>query len=329
MNRHVVDVVTLHERASATPATSTRPAPLSSNAAPAPALSAADVTLRATQLWFERAVTTPESEQAWVGEAEAASRLTAGPRMTARQRLEIYRRGYHARLIECLADDYPVLQRAMGTDAFEALGRAYVARYPSQGPSLNFYGRFMAPFLREGAPEATIPRGFAADLAALEWSIVEVIHAAAGDPLTIEALGQVPPDAWAGARLVANTALRLQRFDHPVNAYFQQVRDGGALDVPTPRPSATVVYRSGATVWRMDLTVPMFEVLQGLLAGEALAVALGRAEASLANLDPAENRPARHPLVPRVGFQRPVRARRGVSAALQTKRVQPPGCATL
>jgi hypothetical protein len=288
VNRHIVDVVTLHERASATPAASSRSVSAARNAAPAPALSAADVTLRATQLWFERAVMTPESDQAWVGEAEAASRLSAGPRMTAQERLEIYRRGYHARLIECLADDYPVLQGAMGTDAFEALCRAYVARYPSQSPSLNFYGRLMAPFLRDGAPEAAIPRGFAADLAALEWSIVEVIHAAAGDPLTIEALAQVAPDAWAGARLAANTALRLQRFDHPVNAYFQQVRDGGAPPVPAPSPSATVVYRSGATVWRMDLTVPMFEVLQGLLAGEALAVALGRAEVLMADVDPAE-----------------------------------------
>jgi hypothetical protein len=87
---------------------------------------------------------------------------------------------------------------------------------------------------------------------------------------------------------VANTALRLQRFEYPVNAFFQQVRDGASPALPSLSPSATVVYRSGPTVWRMDLTEPMFQVLQGLLAGEALAAALGRAEAGLAGVDPVE-----------------------------------------
>jgi hypothetical protein len=289
MNRHLVDVVSLHERASATPEPLAGFRPAAKGPVPAaPVLSAEDRTLRATQLWFERAVTTPESADSAVGEGEAALRLTAGPRLTALERLEIYRSGYHARLVECLVDDYPVLQSALGVEAFEALCRAYVARHPSDSPSLNFFGRFMAGFLRDGAPEATPARAFAADLATLEWSIVEVIHAPSSDPLTLQALGQVPADAWPGARLVANTALRLQRFDHPVNEYFQDVRDGGSPGLPAPSPSATVVYRSGPTIWRMDLTAPMFEVLQGLLTGETLATALGRAEEGLAGVDPAE-----------------------------------------
>ncbi len=289
MNRHVIDVVTLHERASATPGTSSR-----SRAAPAerpgavPVLGVEEQTLRATQLWFERAITTPESSGRMVGEGEAAVRLTDGPRLAALDRLEIYRRGYHARLVECLADDYPVLQGALGAEAFDALCRAYVVRHPSESPSLNDYGRFMPGFMRHGAPEGTPSRAFGSDLAALEWAIVEVIHAASAEPLTLEVLGQVPPDAWAGARLVANTALRLQRFEYPVNAYFQQVRDGQSPGAPEPSPSATVVYRSGPTIWRMDLNEPMFEVLQGLLSGETLSAALGRAEAGLAGLDPAE-----------------------------------------
>ncbi len=289
MNRHVVDVVTLHERASATPEGASHARSVSTaEDGPPPLLTAEDRTLRATQLWFERAITTPESQERAFGEREVAIRLTAGPRMTARDRLEIYRRGYHARLIECLADDYPVLRASMGGEAFEALCRAYVARHPSESPSLNAYGRLMAGFLREAAPDTTPSKAFAADLAALEWAVVEVIHAESAEPLTLEGLGQVPAEAWPGARLVANTALRLLRFDYPVNAYFQQVRDGAEPAVPAPSPSATVIYRSGPTIWRMDLTGPMFEVLQALLSGEALATALGRAEAGLAGVDPAE-----------------------------------------
>jgi hypothetical protein len=97
----------------------------------------------------------------------------------------------------------------------------------------------------------------------------------------------LPLEAWAQARLVTNRALRLLRFEHPVNAYFQAYRDGSDPTIPGAQPSATVVYRSGPTVWRMDLTVAMFEVLSALVAGETLGESLGRAEHALEGVDPS------------------------------------------
>jgi Putative DNA-binding domain len=292
VNRYLVDSTGMHERASASP---TRPGPPARPAAPSKVgeqVAERPVTLRDLQVWFVRAVTTPESEPAAASDAAAARVLTAGPRSSAIERLEIYRQGYHSRLIECLADDYAVLQHALGTPAFEELCRAYVARHPSSGPSLNFFGRHLAEFCRNSSPRTLAPsRAFAADLAALEWAIVEVIHAPSSDPLTLEGLHDVPLDAWATARLVANPALRLLRFDHPVNAYLQAFRSAPAaapIALPGPSPSATVVYRSGPTVWRMDLTVPMFDVLSALVAGETLGDALARAETSLGDIDEQE-----------------------------------------
>jgi hypothetical protein len=290
MNRHVVEVGALHERASATPGLPAR-AKVVSAAVPARverAPATEDTSLHGTQLWFARAVMTPESEPPAAGDDDIARRLTAGPGLSAAERLEIYRRGYHARLVECLADDYPVLKHALGDPAFEDLCRAYIARHPSEGPSLNLFGRAMAPFCRFEAPAPFPLRDFAGDLASLEWAIVEVIHAASRDPLTLEGLRDLPPEAWVGARLVPNGALRMLRFAHPVNAYFQAYREGSDPTLPGSEPSATVVYRSGPTVWRMDLTVPMYDILSALVAGEPLAAALGRAESALAGMDPAE-----------------------------------------
>jgi hypothetical protein len=78
------------------------------------------------------------------------------------------------------------------------------------------------------------------------------------------------------------------RFAHPVNAYFQAFREGGDPTLPGAEPSATVVYRSGPTVWRMDLTVPMYDILSAIVDGEPLGAALGRAESALAGMAPAE-----------------------------------------
>jgi hypothetical protein len=217
--------------------------------------------LREEQLWFARAVMTGASLD------EADRRLTAGPKLGARERIDVYRRGYEARLVECLADDYPVLKVALGDEAFETLCRTYVARFPSEAPNLNAYGRRMAGLCA----------GFAADLARLEWAIVEVIHEAIGAPLALEDLASVPPDAWPTARLIASPATRLLRLDYPANDYFQAVRDGHDPPRPAPAVSATVVYRNRDTVWRMGLHPTMHGVLAALLGGELLEAALALA----------------------------------------------------
>jgi len=289
VSRQIVDQGIPHERASATPDAARRPARGGAAAHvhvehPDPG----DLTLRGRQRWFATAVMTPESDPSPAGPGEVERILTPGPRLGATERLEIYRRGYHARLVECLADDYPVLRHALGEDAFDELCRVYIATYPSDGPSLNYYGRRMAALLRSGAGPALPSRGFAADLATLEWAMVEVIHAPASAPLTPEGLAEVPAEAWPGVRLVANTSARLLRFEYPVNRYFQAFRGGEAAPLPEATASATVVYRSGPTLWRMDLTPPMHDALAGLVAGETLEEALSHAEAGLAGLSEDE-----------------------------------------
>ena len=304
MNRLAIDVTLRHERASATPQgeAGRRPAPREGHHEDRARGETADRSLRGTQEWFARAVTSPDGGQG--PEPEVEQRLTSGPMLTATERLAIYRRAYQLRLVECLADDYPVLQHALGDETFRELCAHYIGAHPSRGPNLNFFGRHMADVCRGGA-RALIREpdraAFAADLATLEWGIVEVIHAPSADPLTLEGLRDVPPEAWAVARLVPNTSVRLLRFDYPVNEYLQAYRDGSAPDCahapgdrashddwPAARPSMTVVYRSGPTIWRMDLTPAMYEVLAAFVAGETLGVSLARAESALAGVDPAE-----------------------------------------
>jgi hypothetical protein len=214
--------------------------------------------LRDDQLWFARAVVASEDA------GEASHRLTPGPKLDASDRLDIYRRGYRARLLECLADDYPVLEHALGADAFEALCDEYVTRFPSQSPSLNAFGRHMPGFCQ----------GFAADLAALEWAIVEAIHAPSAVPLAAAELAAIPGEMWPRMRLQKAPSLQVVRAAHPANEYFQAVRDGGNPVRPGPSPSATAVYRKDLTVWRQRLTPVMADVLAAVVRGETLEEAV-------------------------------------------------------
>ncbi len=262
------DSIGTHERASATPAHLEVPAHARHGSAPA--WLPAKLDLRAQQQWFEAIITTAESEPAPVDDRSAAALVTPSRALSSLERLEIYRRGYHARLVDCLADDYPVLQHHLGEERFNALCRRYIARFPSTGPNLNVFGQHMSGLCRDEQ------LGFAADLASLEWAIVLVIHAPTSSVITPEDLARVPADAWGEARLVANPSLRILKLDYPANAYLQAFRSGGSPAVPAAGATSVAVYRTGATIWRMELEPAMAALFEALAAGESLGDALER-----------------------------------------------------
>jgi hypothetical protein len=231
-------------------------------------------TLHETEVWLAGAVMVRDAP----GEDESSLHVKVTPRRSASVSLDVYRRGYLARLVECLEDDYRVLRYALGDAPFRALCEELISRHPPSGANLNSFGGHFERFCRDEAPAPFPLRDFAADLAALEWAIVEVIHAADDDPLTLDEVRAVPSEAWADSRLIPNHAVRLLRFEHPVNVYLQAFHDGRSPSIPAKKQSAAVVYRSGLTVWRMDLTPSMLGVLSAILGGESLGAALALGE---------------------------------------------------
>jgi hypothetical protein len=282
------DVVVPRERASASVNAAQRPrqARSEANGAVSKTLEAnpTDRSLSGLQRVFLDAITTPEADSPYLDEARAALLLTPGPALSAFERLDIYRSGYHARLIECLVDDYPVLQHALGESAFSALCRDYIAKHPSRGPSLNVFGRLMAEHCRQS--ELAVA-GFAADLAALEWAIVEAIHAPGGSVLVPQDLQSVEPEAWSEVRLLINPSLRVLSCGYPVNSYFQAHRTGNTPQIPGPNPSLVAVYRTGRSIWRLPLD-PVMKDLLAALREQPLGAATAQVAAALTHLSEAE-----------------------------------------
>lgn len=281
------DALGLHERASATPARHEHGSQALHGAAEG--WLNQPRSLGWQQNWFAAIVTTPESMPAPVDAESARELVTPSASLSALERLEIYRTSYHARLIECLADDYPVLQHALGEAAFERLCRAYIARFPSHSPSLNLFGRHMSEFCRVAPDEARLAEpSFAAELAALEWAIVLSIHAPTASVLTLEELGSVPAEGWPEARLEPNPSLRILRFEYPVNAYLQAYRKGAAPTITGPRANTVAVYRTGRSVWRLELAPALAALIEALASGASLSDSLSRVEPLLAELAEAE-----------------------------------------
>jgi len=146
----------------------------------------------------------------------------------------------------------------------------YIDQHPSRSPNLNFFGRHLANFCRERSGEHA---QLSADIATLEWAMVEVLHAAPANRLSLEELGSIAPASWVTARFAPSATVRIFEFGYPVGAYLQAVRMEEEPDLPAPSWSATAVFRDGATIWRMDLSRAMHTLLQSLFRGDPLGTA--------------------------------------------------------
>lgn len=246
-------------------------------------------TLQRLQSWLFEQVTEvagPASARGGRGaerEAELRQQVVSG-NLPASARVEVYRHGYFARLVECLEDDYPALAHALGAERFEALCRDFIALYPPASASLNYYGAPLADYCGRRSESWN---AFAEELARLEWAVVEAIHAEEGERLDVSALGRLSPEQWSAARLVPSPALRLLLCAYPVAEYYQAFQDGtaaalgagaggGALELLAPHASAVAVSRRGEDVWRIRLSPALGELLGSLIAGAPLLGALER-----------------------------------------------------
>jgi hypothetical protein len=236
------------------------------------------LSLAQTQRWLLTVITHPESAEAGVrcqAELLAPSRLTTlvggDASRPALERLSIYQEAYFSRLVECLSDDYQALRTALGADAFGALCRDYVHAHPPTGPSLNHYGKALPEYLSSRPADYEV---WHAELARLEWAIVEVIHAASDEPVSVAALARIGASQLPELQLRAARAVRLLSFRFAVNAYLQAVLDERSPDPPAAEATHVLLIRHDTRMRRLELPAAQARVLSRLLDGEALGSAL-------------------------------------------------------
>ena len=203
-------------------------------------------------------------------EAGAIARGSAG--LSPAEQVAIYREQFFLRHLGALADDYEGLRAMLGEERFEALGRAYLRAHPPRSHALRDLGAALPAFLAEPAAlVAEGERGALIDMARLEWALVESFDAADLAPLDPAALAGASAEAFDGARLRFDPALRLLALGGPVHA---RLSEPGA-PLPAPRPTFLVVWRDEAFALRWREVEPLaFRVMQALGEGLTLSEAL-------------------------------------------------------
>lgn len=202
-------------------------------------------------------------------EKEGEDALVVGNAIaSAAERFAVYRQGYVARLVECIADDFPAVQWVLGEQEFERAAIRYIERFPSASFSLNRYAAGFPSFLAEISGDESI-----VELGVFEWAIVEVIHAPNPPPQ--------PPNSTevaTGLTLAPGTALRMFATRFRIADYCRTVlerrREDARVDRPLQGNGYALVVRRDYRVFKVDLQPEPGRVLEKVLRGSALDVAL-------------------------------------------------------
>ncbi len=136
-------------------------------------------------------------------EDRIAGQLRPPGKQQAVQRLDIYRHAYFIRLEEALAHDFPMSARILGQKSFGRLAGEYVLAHPSQSPSLRYLGHQFANWLKIHAGTAI------ADLAAIEWAVMQVFDGLDCIPARTERMEAFTPNDWAKLNITLVPTLTL------------------------------------------------------------------------------------------------------------------------
>ena len=214
-----------------------------------------DRSLRAIQQAMQQCLTD--------GDERIRSLIVGTPGFSIETRLGIYTEAYRLRLIDALGDAYPAVHTLLGDEGFHALATAYIDRHPSHFRSIRWFGDRLATFLADHPAWKDTP--LLAEIARFEWSLRGAFDAADFTPLTTQALHDVPPEHWAGLRLVFSPTLQ-----EPCYFNWNSVKLWQAIDAESdPIPPQRLAQPETWLIWRNTEQQTRF---RSLLVDEAWAM---------------------------------------------------------
>ncbi|MHB1676225.1 MAG: HvfC/BufC family peptide modification chaperone [Sulfuriferula sp.] len=181
-------------------------------------------------------------------------------------RLDVYRQAYYIRLEAALAHDFPTLRACVGDQAFGRLMAGYLQAHPSTSPTLRNLGRALPYWLRRQGMSAQ------ADLASIEWAVLDAFDAAEASQLNLAVLAQIPPERWLDLRVQLQASVTLLAHNSNATAFWQAMHAGAPLFILDEGvQNWLAIARGGDGVSLNPLSEAQYAVLSRLSQGETVA----------------------------------------------------------
>ena len=194
----------------------------------------------------------------------AASWIRSKKDFAPQNQLGIYVDSYRWRLIDVVAEDYPVLKRYLGAEKFNQLINDFVDQNNSDHFNIGRFAIKLPKFLVQKKYDK-----FAIELCELETAIAQLADAEETEALTSKDLEKFDAESLENLILQPRAALKLFAFDHATNRYYLE-----EVNEVIEQKTYLAVFRHDDVMWRIDLEHDEFSLLQKLFNEIPLSQAL-------------------------------------------------------
>jgi hypothetical protein len=254
--------------------------------------------LGAAQNQLRRLITDPDGVEvalAASGDPDGArlgGLLRSDRALPAAERLAVYANAYFLRIRDCLREDFGALASVLGEAAFHDLVKTYLMAHPPSRPSLRHAGAQLAAHLRTEPFAAIFSQrcSYAADLADLEWAIVEAFYAPDAAAIGADAFAQLAPEDWADLRFELTPSLRTIACDWPVQRVREHFDEHANAPAQEGQPLAADptqirVWRRGERVLYRAIAPLDTAALEAAASGDSFGAICERVEAAVGDAE--------------------------------------------
>ncbi len=208
--------------------------------------------------------------------------LTDGKDQPAGKRFNVYRNNVIVSLKEALSDSFPVIERLIGAQNFDALAGLFVRAHPPSDPRMMLYGAAFPDFLEQFQPLSHI--GYLADVARLELAQRRSYHAADATPIDPSVFSTMSPEILAKCTATFAPALQVLRSSWPVLDIWHFNMTEGAPQ-PSGQAQDVLIVRPDFDPEMHILPAGSFELIEHLQTGVSLGEALEAVEQNYSSFD--------------------------------------------
>jgi hypothetical protein len=202
--------------------------------------------------------------------ATAQGLVNDSSRLSAEQHLGIYRRGYIARLRECMKNQFSALNYALGDKLFQMFADEYLGAFPSANYTLSELGRKFPDFLEATRPDEGKESwpDFMIELARFEFALSGVF-----DETVEEA--ELAGDWVSDSRLKLVPIFYLFKHRYPVCRYYLDATRKKKPELPFPGASFCAVTRNNYRLGLTELREGQYLFLERMALGKTVEEAKG------------------------------------------------------
>lgn len=217
--------------------------------------------------------------------------VAPSPTLSGLERLDIYHKSYHARLLQCFQEMFPALLGALGEPLFNRFALDYLQAHPPRSYTLSRLADAFPEHLAATRPDADAAPAereswpdFIINLATLELAFMQVYDGPGVEGRRLPGGRHVlalPAASLLEARPALVPCLRLFAFRYPVGAYLSAARRGERPAPPAPEDNFAVVTRRDYRVIIYEVSRGEHAMLQDLDGRRTVAQALRRQQPTL------------------------------------------------